>query len=303
MSIFTIREALLALMPRWAVDRVPQPGAPEGVGGPYHYGYGLVLDGLKDWIYQGVRARFVDHSVVGQSTGAPEDALPLIGLMQQIVRGFQETSIAYRTRCRTALDAWRHAGSSYGVMLELAGYVSPAQISMSVVSAVSVWEYITNGVFLSGPLATGRLDNAGSHQWNWDGTMLNGEWSTAWIIMYTTGVFAPEGTWGDGQLWNDGVADPGVTEGTWGSTATYDQVAAIRDIARRWRPLHIRIVNIIFCFETPATAYNYTAPPGDPTLPDGNWKIGTKYVTGVPMSSRVLNGSSVTLDAFIDGVS
>ncbi len=258
----TFRDSILAIAKAsWLTD--------PDVGAPLLYSIGAVIDAIGDQAYYGVLASLAQY--------APEDALALKGSDKQIVRGFAEDVDAYRVRVRTALDAWRHAAQSFGLLTQLIGYLSPFPVNVSIVSQHSVWDWVTGGAFLPGPYPIATLYTSPAN-WNWDGAPTGFNWSRFWLVINPQGAFTDEGTWGDGASW----ADDGST---WGTSATIGQVQAIQAIARQWRPLRTKLVKIIVSFH-PSTEFLPGAPPADASLPNGQWGTDMKYAAGAAVPSR-----------------
>jgi hypothetical protein len=103
-------------------------------------------------------------------------------------------------------------------------------------------------------------------------------WARFWVIIDSAGgvPWSRDGTWNDGELWGD---DPSAS---WGSTATIEQVQAIRAIVDDWKPAASVCKNIIVSFDASAFDTGDTAPP----LPDGTWGPWSKNSGGVQVAAR-----------------
>jgi hypothetical protein len=115
--------------------------------------------------------------------------------------------------------------------------------------------------------------------WDWDG--YSDLWSRFWVILHPPADFWQEGyDWGDaaGPSWGD-------ASGTWGSTATYDQVQTIRGLIADWKPAGTRCVNVIVAFD-PAS-FDPEAAPLSAGLPDGLWGRWSKIEAGVQVPARL----------------
>lgn len=203
----------------------------------------LVADGVLDWAIQGIYARF---PAVATAT-----ALNAIGRDRRITRGFDESDTSYRRRLIRWLESWRLAGHAYAILNAVAGYLSPHAVPLRIVTNSGVW--YTRA-------ADGTLSHyrASPNNWDWDGD--SDSWSRFWLIMYPpVTLWDAEDTWGDGT-WGDG--------GTWGSTATEDQVKTVQMLVQRWKPAHARCEWIIEALDD--ASFDPTDPPGAP-LPDGTW--------------------------------
>lgn len=241
----SFRSSLYAISPPWL--RGP-------VGERLMYGFGVVLDAVAEWAGQGVRARFPGLG--------PADALPLIGADRQIVRGFAESDASYAARLVRWLDDWRIAGSAPSVLGQLRGYFLASRPRMRTIDDSGNWVTLASDDTLSWVRGAG---------WNWDGLM---RWWRFWAVIYpSNGPWQTEGTWSDGTTsWGDG--------GTWGTTATPDEVATLRAIVAQWKGAHALPQWVIVAFD------DATFTPGA-SEPDGSWGPWSKYVGGVQIPSRI----------------
>ena len=206
---------------------------------------------------------------------AADDALALFGQARDVLRGPSESRASYLERLRTSIDDKRVAGNAWALLSQIRGYCSPHAVRVRIIN--------THGnaytIERDGSQSTYRHG-----AWNWDNAIplakLTGNripWSTFWVVVYPTTdtpsqPWQRDGTWGDGETWG-----PSSTS-TWGSTATPDDVFAIRRIVRRWKPAGSRCVSIIISFDDTAFDPASSAPP----LPDGTWKYSSKYSAATP---------------------
>lgn len=222
---------------------------------------GLPLDMIAEAAKQATLARFPSY--------CPEDTLPLHGRDRGIRRGPLENVAAYRTRLLLWLDAWRSAGVGRGLLDQLAGYLSPQTCRVRIWTQIGV-------IYTREADGTFAISRATRGLFNWDGqTSL---WARFWLIIDSIGgvPWSRDGTWGDGEVWGEGV---GLT---WGSTATIDQVETIRAIIADWKPAQSVCKNIIISFDASAFAPTDASPP----LPDGSWGHWSKNVSGVQVPAR-----------------
>lgn len=222
---------------------------------------GYALDTLKDAFLErarlGLLARF--------PATAPSDALAPMGRDRRVTRGINESDASYRARLLRWIDDRKTAGNPWALMRKLAEYTGPLP-SFRTVDARGNW-------FSRSALGVETVSlNTGN--WNWDGPIA-GRWSRFWVIIY------PNGLWTEGKNWGDTSRGGwGAPEGSWGSTATAEQVSTIRFIVSDWKPGGSRCVNIILAFD-PAS-FNPASPE-----PDGLWGSPSKNVGGVQVSSRL----------------
>lgn len=269
------------LGPSWFVtDKITMPdGTVVEVDNRVNYTWLLMKDFAQQRLRYGVQARMIGL--------APTDALTYIGRALDTPQGPSESTDAYRARLTTAIDDKRLAGTAWPLLRQIRGYCSPHLVRVRLVNEHGHWYTLDR----DGTQSTHRYS-----AWNWDSGRANAlqlktlrhranapavfspaiPWSKFWVVIYpTTGAptepWQRDGTWGDGQTWGDNGE-------TWGSTATLDDVFAIRRIVRRWKPIGSRCVSIIVCFDDtdfdPASA----APP----LPDGTWTYAGKYDPSTP---------------------
>lgn len=252
MAVITFRDSVVAMAPRWL----------RGTwAGRFLYVMGLHLDAMTDALTASIEMRFPGFY--------SEESLPLIGRERRIRRGFAESGPAYAGRLRKWLDDHRRHGNPYTLMRQLQGYLFPFAVRLRVVSNIGTW--YTLG---SDGSTSHRLSSPAN--WNWDGSAA--EFSRYWVILYPpASLWVRDGTWGDGETWN------GRPNETWGSTATPEQVAAVKAIVNEWNPPHAKCMGVIVCFD--ATIFDPTAAAGPP-MPDGTWASFSKNVGGVQVPAR-----------------
>jgi hypothetical protein len=236
----TFRDAMKALSPPWLS---------KGTGETVLYSIGLMLDGLAEFVRQGMNAHM--------PTRAPADALPVLGSDRQIVQGFAEPPATYALRLSRAFDSWAHAGSPRGRMQQLLGYVFPVTPKMATVTNAGKWDTLAAGSAVDSIPTTYY---ASPNNWDWDGNpgAVFGFWFRIWPIIFS-GVWVTEGTWGDGQLYTDG--------GTWGTTATPSQVTTVRAIIKQWKGQHANVPWILIALDN--TKFDASLAAG--TMADGTW--------------------------------
>jgi hypothetical protein len=253
---------------RDSLDRVSPVFLRGPNGEKLRAGVTLVLDALVQLAEMGVKARMPDL--------APEDALPLIGRDRRIRRGFIESSASYRVRLKRWLDDHRIAGSSFAVMQQVRGYMSPYTPRMRVVhtspdGALAKWCTLN-------PDGTKEVHHQSPCNWDWDGQTT--AWWRSWLIIYGSGT-----PWLQEPDYNDTSpvdAIWGSDQFTWGSTAKADEVRSIQTIVGEWTAAHQIYQNIIICWDD-----SKFSPTGSGAgYPDGTWGKWGKRVSGVSQPSR-----------------
>jgi hypothetical protein len=196
----------------------------------------------------GLLARFPEYT--------PDDGLAPLGRDRRIRRGINEPSAAYGARLTGALDDLRTRGNPFALLRQLRAYLQANCVVRTVDRRGNWYTIAADGTesFL--------LNQA---NWDWDGGALS-EWARFWLIIYPengTTPFAPAGAIGSPTLYGDGlIGNAGYTVGT---TATRDQVAAIRAIVRDWKPEGTTCEWIIISFD------EATFTPAGATDPNGDW--------------------------------
>ncbi len=252
----TLRAALQKWVPPWLSAR---PLLDRGF--KYLYSFALVIDAAVQAAIWAVEARLPG---IGTFT-----ALFYLGRDRRIRRGRAESNEAYVERLKRWREDWRRAGNPYTLMRQLQGYLYPKSPRMRIVNTQGTW-YTLN--------TDGTIERHGLEgNWDWDGD--SDLWARFWVIIYSDSVEAPwtrDGTWGDGELWGEPTTD------TWGSTATLEQLADMRDILDLFKSATGVCKNIIICFDDDAFDPTDTAPP----LPDGTWGNWSTGGSGARVRSR-----------------
>lgn len=232
MSFF---ESFQKLLPSWLT---------AGDGGKVAASLSLLLDDYAARAKLGLLARFPAY--------APDDAaLAAMGRDRRIIRGINEPREAYAARLSRAFDDLRTRGNPYTLLEQLRAYLQ-APCVVRTVDRRGNWYTIDADGNRSCHRATGN--------WDWDGTPASPEWSRFWVIIYPVGGTTPWAIaeeWGDGSSWGDD------TDLAFGTTATLDQVASVRQIIRDWKPDGTRCEWVIVAFdETSFTPAGSTDPSG-----------------------------------------
>lgn len=218
----------------------------------------LLVDDYAERAKLALLARFPSY--------APDDAaLAALGRDRLIVRGINEPSAAYAVRLSRALDDHKTRGNPFTMLRQLRAYLQ-ADCVVKTVDRRGNWYQINADGAEIATLAAGPFD--------WDGVPAS-EWSRFWVIIYPVGGTDPwalSGDWADADLWGSGVW--GTAKKTIGTTATTDQVAAVRSIIRDWKPAGTTCEWIIVAYD----AASFT--PGD--SPGGTWGTWGDH-TGSPV--------------------
>lgn len=234
------RDALASIVPWWLSARL-QAGLTVG----YRYLWGIVqvLDGLAEFLVQGIQAAW-------PGIGTPT-ALALIGRSRGIVRGLDDTNDEYAARLRVWLDTWRNAGSQQELARQIRAYLR-GRPRVRIVTRAGLWFTIE---------ADGTESTA-QQAFDWDSVSNPenaGHWSEMWIIVYPDS-WAYSGQWGtsDGQKYGDLL---GI-----GHAVTREEWDGVKNIIAQWKAAHSRVVAVIY------TTDPDLFDPLDPlSLPDGTW--------------------------------
>ncbi len=257
----TFRSIISTLGPNWLVRDVASPyGTAVETASRVLWPIMALYDAGAQRIHLGIKARF-------PGGGSTADSLTYLGRDRQIVRGPTEPRTGYELRLQRAFDDWKLAGNAWAVLEQLRAYLTPHECKVSLVNNHGRWRTIE---------ADGTRTRDNTSAWNWDGS--TEQWSRYWILIYMTGSplmpWQRAATWGSGQLW-------GTAGKTWGSSATPEEVQAVRRIVSTWKHAGSRCVNICICFDS-TLGPDATSPPG----PDGLWGNWSKNVGGVQVPAR-----------------
>ncbi len=235
----------------------------EGESGLVGYSLDLVKDGFIERLELGLYSQMPGGTVLGQPADvAPADALAAMGRDRRVVRGFEESDESYAARLIAWLDDRRTAGNPYTLMQKLAEYTGQGPAFRTVDARGNWYSRAADGT-RSLVLATGN--------WDWDSTPLT-DWSRFWVIIY------PNGLWTEGPDY--GAATWGDVPGTWGSTATSEEVQTIRFLVGDWKPAGTICVKVIVAFDP--NSFDPSSPE-----PDGLWGHWSKNVAGVQVPARL----------------
>jgi hypothetical protein len=242
---------------------------------------GFVVDVLKNAFAERMRqallARFPQNDPLGVTT-PPPDALAAIGRDRRIVRGFNESAVAYARRLIAWRATWKRAGNPFALMQQLSAYLGPGPAFRTV-------DVRGNWFSLNADGSMAALLNQAN--WDWDGAVdALTRWSRFWVVVYPNGLWTQQRKWGDGGKWGDG--------NTWGSTATVDQVTSMQGIVRDWKPAGTLCVNVILAFDN--TTFVPTLARDATGLPNGTWGNWGTTIGGVFQPGRLASAS------YLDGV-
>lgn len=241
------------LTPSWMQD--------EEEGGPLLYSLGLLVDAVVEHARHALISRFPAH--------APSDAVSLLSRDRKIVRGIGETQEAFAPRLIAWLDEHAVRGNPYALMRQLRGYCNAA-VRVRTVDRRGNWYTIERDGTES---YRGPAENpTTAFGWDWDGGGLD-RWARFWVLIYPTAAGEP---WGPPPAWGDPGLVWGAAGMTWGSTATVDQVEAVRRIVRDWKPAGSRCEHILIPFDdvlfSPIDSFGH---------PDGTWSNAANRTANV----------------------
>lgn len=239
MSLF---ESFSGLVPWWLRS---------GDGGSVLASLSLWADDFMARARLGILARFPDY--------APDDAaLAAIGRDRRIVRGINEPAASYAARLIRAIDDHKQRGNPYALLRQIRAYLQ-ADCVVRTVDRRGNWYSIAADGTESSSIDTGN--------WDWDGTPASPQWARFWLVIFPAGgtdPWATSGLIGGGALWGNGLVGGHPTK-TIGTTATVDQVAAVKSIVRDWKPAGTVCEWVIIAFD------DTTFTPAGATMPAGAW--------------------------------
>lgn len=231
-----------------------------GEGGIVLESIGRLLNGFAEKMRYGL--------LVGYPSYAPEDALAEIGRDRKIIRGINEPADAYAARCQRYLTDHRVRGNPWALMDQLRAYCQ-CEVRIRTVDRSGNWYCLDRD--------GSRTSNIDTANWNWD-SMAASSFSRFWVIIYPTVAIPELGI--PHYPWSPSDAGAWPSGGTIGTTATPDQVAAVRAIILDWQPEGTRCEWIIVAFDAGSFA------PDTPE-PDGTWHNCGTVVAGDYVPARI----------------
>lgn len=272
----SFRRLVQFLGPSWLVkDSVPMPdGTTQESDSRVLYSIMAVFDAFTSRLRIGIMSRM-------PAPNTPADAAQYIGAGLDIQQGPSEPLVNFKLRLTEGIDDKRVSGNAWALLKQIRGYCYPYAIRCAIVNTHGDW-YVLN--------RDGSQSNYWNTAWNWDNAIPLARlqnlaapgtvpipWSNFWVIIWpTTG--APQQPWQKANNWGSGDKWGQPTNRTWGSTATSDDVYAIRRIVRRWKPVGSRCSNIIVAFTD--TDFDPTNASTFPT--DGTWGNFAKFNAATP---------------------
>lgn len=260
----TFRRLVSFLGPKWLVRetiKTPLDASPTAeVDDRALYAMALVKDAMAERIRLGVLARF---PIAGST---PPDALAEIGADRRVFRGPDEPEAAFCARARRWLDDWRIAGSPWSVLEQVRAYCSPHEVRARI---------FTNRGDCYTIDRDGTRSRVRDTAWDWDGDTTR--WARWWLVIYPTTAGDP---WARQIAYDEGP-NWGEVPGSWGSTATPEDVLAIQRIIRDRKPRGGRCDRVIVCFDD-----DHFDPTDALTLPDGTWGSTHKLSGGSYVHAR-----------------
>lgn len=244
------RNSIFKLAPSWLV------GTPQSADEGEFVWYSLMvtLDAFLRRAELGLIAKF--------PTYAPTDAFPYLSRDRRILRGRDETDAQFAIRLKRYLDDHRTRGNPFAMMEQIRAYLGVDVLCRTVDARGNWYTIATDGTY-STSLDTGN--------WEWDDDAAS-QWSRFWVIIYPDATLGP---WfeqpyaiGSGSLWGGAIGTAGYTIGT---TATPDEVAAIRSLVQTWKPAGTTCEWIIISFDPDAW------DPSDPEPVNGDHEEDVRY--------------------------
>ena len=271
----TFRDMAQAISPSWLQGYV---------GSRFMYSMAICFDAIADGAAYAVRARFPDL--------APADGFQYLASDRQIEQGFQEPLSYYATRLTQWLDRWAHAGSPWGVLMAVRGYVSPDTCYVATVNNNSVYDYYLAGQPCDPGHVPTHIQVAG--RWVWDSLSSPYLYAKAWWRMWV--VITPSSTtWQQTEKYSDG-SHFGSGQ-CWGFNGTNAQVVGLQRLIGKWKASNTWVPWIIVSFDS--TAFQ---PSGVGATPSGYYGTWSKVISN-PSSGRPLYAPSRDANvAYFDGV-
>ncbi|MFO0588844.1 MAG: hypothetical protein U0441_14940 [Polyangiaceae bacterium] len=230
------------------------------------------------------------------------EALPMIARDRRMLLGKKESPAAAAARLRYWRQAWRSAGTPYGLLSALRGvlYPMPAKVRLvkgGVLPSEGYWWTLDDtglryqssdglGVFWPEDGSAAQLDSTVAHAWDWDSETWanpagpNPDPSRLWAIIYAPcgdtelsnyeGQYNSAGKYGD----RESVTNDAYTIGT---TATNPYVSTARAVCSNFKASGVSVSHIIVTF-TPSLL-DPADSPGDINHPDGKWKHHGRIVS------------------------
>ena len=277
----TFRDMVYAISPSWLRGKT---------GSRFMYSMAIQFDAIADGAAYAVLARFPSL--------APQDALPWIANDRQIEQGFQEPQPAWVLRLAQWLDRWAHAGSPWGVLMAVRGWVAPDQCAVATVSNRAAFDSYAAGAPCDPYHPPVHVQVASLGGWDWDSLtgfflFYTTPWRM-WVILYpSASTWQKTGqVWGDGSLWGEGNV-----YGVSGGPATSAQLQGLRATIKKWKRARTWVPWIILSWDSAAFL-----PNGAGAQPEGLYATWSKVTPtgngGRPQYVR----SRYAAAAYVEGV-
>jgi len=241
----------------------------------------LGMDALIDGAIE-----FALAAMPGQNRFAPllggfpnTDALPLLGRDRRIVRGFTEGPEDYALRLRHFREAWRAAGTGFGVLEQVRGVLGPNPPRVRAVTASGFWYTIEpdgtrklhtpDGTgFQIAPDGTSSALTAPAHPFDWDSETHPPNPFRFFIIIYAPTNPPLTGT---GGVYGWGLRFYGTPLETLGTSSTIPHVAMIRGLIGDCKTEGVDCHKIIIAFDPDSFDPETPGPYPAAGMPDGWW--------------------------------
>jgi hypothetical protein len=240
---------------------------PWWLHGPVAESLATTMDRYVARVKLGLYARFPTWAA-SSLLFSDEAALAAIGRDRKIVRGIGEPAAAYAERLIRAIDDHRTRGNPFAMLRQLRAYLQAPCVVRTVDRRGNWFSIDADG---------NETTNIDTGNWDWDGRAASPEWARFWVIIYPVGGTVPwarSPQWGSPTLFGDG--DFTNTTYTIGTTATRDEVAAVKSIIRNWKPAGTTCEQVIIAFD------EATFTPAGATDPNGEWGTWGNH-TGSPV--------------------
>lgn len=249
----TLRDLVKSIVPWWLQNK-------------WGYGYLYSLAQVGDLLVQ----QAVESARLGFPSYCQDEALSYHGRDRGVRRAPAESRASFVARLKSWRTTAKKIGSAAAIVRAIQSYALGSlggTPSVTLVTNTGTW-YVLD----SAGTITRTVSLPGPSNWDWDGHPEL--WDRFWIVLYADEwqfgdppqPWERDGTWGDGELWgNDGTS-------TIGSTATPDQVIAIRQLIADHKGADQLCVAVVVSFDD--TAWK---PDSSGTLPDGLYALHGKY--------------------------
>lgn len=285
-----------------ASDRVAPPFFQGANGKAWLGSMGQGLDMIR---YRSAQAQLLHMPGFGDPSG-----LYYVGLDRLIPQGPNESNTSYATRLTQAFDSWRLAGTDYGVLRQILGYLAPFEPSALIVNNLSQWAYYgeNSNPAVNPPLKfwynEPALGISLQFNWNWDSQLFDAHpalqtaWWRCWLII-NAGLTAAGGGVSTVLTGAPITIQTNTPHGlTTGNTVWIDNVHGT--LGANGGPFTVTVINATQ-FRIPVasvSAYTgggfvYKADANNwvgPSQVVGNFAVGSSYTVGLSVPAATIAG-------------